>query len=67
MLIADLLFCSNVKVVGFGKAVLGMLTATERILGQHITEGVASVPLGAIEMARRFYPHHLPRPNSRIR
>ena len=55
------------KVVGFGKAVLGMVAALERVLGSDITEGVASVPVGAVETARKFYPHHLPPPHSRIR
>lgn len=58
---------SNVKVVAFGKAVLGMVTALEDILGQHITGGVASVPVGAVDAARRFYPHHVPKPGSKIR
>lgn len=55
------------KVVGFGKAVLGMLTAVERILGDHITEGVASIPAGALETAEKFYPHYIPRANSKIK
>lgn len=55
------------KVVAFGKAVLGMVAAVERILGNHITEGVVSVPIGAVKAARRFYPHHIPRVNKRIR
>lgn len=61
------LSCSNVKVVAFGKAVLGMVAAVERILGNHITEGVVSVPIGAVKAARRFYPHHIPRVNKMIR
>ena len=58
---------SNLKVVAFGKAVLGMVAALEGILGEHITGGVASIPVGAVETARKFYPHHLPRPDGRIR
>lgn len=58
---------SNVKVVAFGKAVLGMVAALEEILGQHITGGVASIPVGAVETAQKFYPNHLPKPGSKIR
>ena len=39
---------SNVKVVAFGKAVLGMVGALESILGGHIVSGVASVPVGSV-------------------
>lgn len=40
--------CSNVKVVAFGKAVLGMVEALESLLEQHIVAGVASVPKGVM-------------------
>ena len=36
----------NISVVAFGKAVLGMAKAVEDILGDHISQGVASIPLG---------------------
>ncbi|XP_060691364.1 glycerate kinase [Hemiscyllium ocellatum] len=36
----------NVYLVGFGKAVLGMAAAMEEILGDHLLQGVISVPLG---------------------
>lgn len=36
----------NISVVAFGKAVLGMAKAVEDILRDHITKGVASIPLG---------------------
>ena len=36
----------NVSVVAFGKAVLGMCKAVEDILKDHITRGVASIPVG---------------------
>ena len=55
------------KVIAFGKAVLGMVTALEQILGDHITEGVASIPVGSLEMARKLFPHHMPQENSKIR
>lgn len=53
--------------VAFGKAVLGMVTALEGVLGSHITGGVASIPVGALETAHKFYPHHMPKPDSKIR
>ena len=40
--------CSNVKVVAFGKAVLGMVEAVETLLRDHIVSGVASVPVGGV-------------------
>ena len=36
----------NVYVAAFGKAVLGMAAAAEEILGDHIVQGIASVPVG---------------------
>ena len=58
--------CSNVKVVAFGKAVLGMLVSLETLLGDHITDGIASVPVGAVEAAQRTdLPHSVSR--SRVR
>ncbi|XP_072928736.1 glycerate kinase-like isoform X1 [Hemitrygon akajei] len=36
----------NVHLVGFGKAVMGMAAAVEPILGDHLVQGVISVPLG---------------------
>lgn len=53
--------------MAFGKAVLGMVAAVERLLGHHVVEGVASVPVGSIETARKFYPHHIPAQGSRVR
>lgn len=53
--------------VAFGKAVLGMVTALEGILDGHVTGGVASIPVGALEAARNFHPHHMPKPSSKIR
>ena len=55
------------KVVAFGKAVLGMVAAVESLMHNHVIGGVASVPVGAMETSRRFYPHHLPSPDSRVR
>ena len=57
----------NVKILGFGKAVLGMVTALERLLGNHISEGVISIPVGSLGAARRFFPDHTPQKNSKIR
>ncbi|NXR24636.1 GLCTK kinase, partial [Cinclus mexicanus] len=36
----------HLYLVGFGKAVLGMAAAAEEILGDHLTRGIISVPLG---------------------
>ncbi|XP_038668248.1 glycerate kinase [Scyliorhinus canicula] len=36
----------NVYLVGFGKAVLGMAAAMEAILGDHLLQGVISIPVG---------------------
>ncbi len=59
--------CRNVKVVAFGKAVLGMVTAVERLIGEHIVEGVASIPVGAMETAKVNFPQHLPLKTSKVR
>lgn len=60
--------CSNVKVVAFGKAVLGMVEALETLLGDHIVGGVASVPRGAMEVSpRRDTLHSVPREKSKVR
>lgn len=53
--------------MAFGKAVLGMVAAAEGLLGNHVVEGVASVPVGAVDTARKFYPHHLPPQGSQVR
>lgn len=57
----------NLYLVGFGKAVLGMAAAAEELLGQHIVQGVISVPKGiraAMEHAGR--QEMLLKPHSRI-
>ncbi|XP_069045709.1 glycerate kinase [Lepisosteus oculatus] len=43
----------NLHLVGFGKAVLGMAAAAERIVGDHLVQGVISVPLGIQEALRQ--------------
>ena len=56
------------KVVAFGKAVLEMLVSLETLLGGHITDGIASVPVGAVEAAQRTdLPHSVSREGSRVR
>ena len=40
------LFCSNVHVVGFGIAVLGMAFELEKMIGKHIKSGAPMFPLG---------------------
>ena len=57
----------NVRVVAFGKAVLGMVAAVESILQDHLVEGVASIPVGAMETARKHYPHHVPSSDSPVK
>ncbi|RUS80656.1 hypothetical protein EGW08_011606 [Elysia chlorotica] len=37
----------NVHVVGFGKAVLGMARALEDSIGDHVVDGVVSIPVGS--------------------
>lgn len=44
---------NNVHVVGFGKAVLGMATEAERILGDHLVGGIISVPHGIQQTLRQ--------------
>ncbi len=55
------------KVAAFGKAVLGMVTALEDVIGEHIMEGVASVPMGTVETAGEAFPQYLPKKDTRIR
>ncbi|XP_051931600.1 glycerate kinase isoform X2 [Hippocampus zosterae] len=50
---------NNVHVVGFGKAVLGMATEAERILGDHLVGGIISVPHGIQQTLRQHGKHHL--------
>lgn len=57
----------NLYLVGFGKAVLGMAAAAEELLGQHLVQGVISVPKGiraAMENAGK--QEMLLKPHSRI-
>lgn len=45
---------NNVHVVAFGKAVIGMVRAAEDMLGDHIVDGVASVPWSLQDTMRRL-------------
>ncbi|XP_066284880.1 glycerate kinase-like [Branchiostoma lanceolatum] len=57
----------NVHVVGFGKAVGGMIRAVEEEVGDHIVGGVASVPLGTQESLRtKGRGDLLPLPDSKV-
>lgn len=51
LLIAERKFSlsNNVHLVGFGKAVLGMAAEAERIVGDHLVQGLVSVPHGIQE------------------
>ncbi|XP_069500103.1 glycerate kinase [Ambystoma mexicanum] len=40
-------------IVGFGKAVLGMAATAEEILGDHLIQGIISIPLGIQECLRK--------------
>ena len=60
-------FPRNVKVIAFGKAVLGMVSAVEDVVGSHITEGIASVPVGSLEVARQAFPKCVPKEGSNVR
>lgn len=58
---------SNVHLVGFGKAVLGMAAEAERIVGDHLIQGIVSVPVGIQETLRRLQkPNMLLSSSSRI-
>ncbi|XP_072025758.1 glycerate kinase-like [Amphiura filiformis] len=58
----------NVHVVGFGKAVIGMVKAIDDILGDHVINGVASVPCGLQEILRTTGRENLlPEQNSKVK
>lgn len=44
----------NLHLVGFGKAVLGMAAETERIVGDHLVQGVISVPHGIQQTLQQY-------------
>uniref|UniRef100_A0A8D0BRK7 Glycerate kinase n=2 Tax=Salvator merianae TaxID=96440 RepID=A0A8D0BRK7_SALMN len=57
----------NLYLVGFGKAVLGMAAAAEDILGDHLIQGVISVPQGIQETLQQSGMREmLLKPGSRI-
>lgn len=57
----------NLHLVGFGKAVLGMAAAAEELLGQHLVQGVISVPKGIrAAMERAGKQEMLLKPHSRV-
>uniref|UniRef100_A0A1A8PK58 Glycerate kinase n=2 Tax=Nothobranchius pienaari TaxID=704102 RepID=A0A1A8PK58_9TELE len=58
----------NLHLVGFGKAVLGMAAEVERIVGDHLVNGVISVPHGIQQTLRQHGKSHLLlKENSRIK
>ena len=42
--------------LGFGKAVIGMVAEVDRLLGDHIVEGLASIPVGITATMREHKP-----------
>ncbi|XP_064310043.1 glycerate kinase isoform X1 [Phalacrocorax carbo] len=57
----------DLYLVGFGKAVLGMATAAEEILGDHLVRGIISVPVGIQESLQRAgMQEMLLKPHSKI-
>ncbi|XP_071350414.1 glycerate kinase [Trachinotus anak] len=58
----------NLHMVGFGKAVLGMASEAERIMGDHLVKGVISVPHGIQQILQQHGKDHLLlKENSRIK
>ncbi|XP_046405661.1 glycerate kinase [Ischnura elegans] len=53
----------NCFLVGFGKAVLGMSSELEKILGEHLVKGIISVPAGA-QSTFQHIEDMLPKPGS---
>ncbi|PIK33843.1 putative glycerate kinase [Apostichopus japonicus] len=49
----------NVHIAAFGKAVVGMVSAAEHCLGDHIVSGVASTPVGLKEALQNAGKSHL--------
>ncbi|KAL9706808.1 hypothetical protein quinque_010326 [Culex quinquefasciatus] len=56
----------NYHLVGFGKAVLGMAVQMERILGDRLTSGCISIPVGTLERFRGEQDFQLSRANRDI-
>jgi glycerate-2-kinase len=57
----------NIRVVGFGKAVLGILRALQDIVGDHIASASVIVPIGAQEAVGANRPEQLPHANAHTR
>jgi len=45
---------NNVHIIAFGKAVIGMVRAADDILGDHIVDGIASVPWSIQDTMKRL-------------
>jgi glycerate-2-kinase len=56
----------NVRVLAFGKAVLGMVAALDGLLHDHIRDGHASIPAGLLATYRAAHPDLLPPPSCRV-
>ncbi|TSM36144.1 Glycerate kinase [Bagarius yarrelli] len=57
----------NLHLVGFGKAVLGMAAEAERIVGDHLVQGIISVPHGIQETLQHHKRNMLLDPSSKIK
>eukprot|EP00040_Diaphanoeca_grandis_P018772 m.98793 g.98793 ORF g.98793 m.98793 type:complete len:461 (-) comp27097_c0_seq2:36-1418(-) len=56
----------NVRVYGFGKAVIGMVAAVDELLGDHVADGLVSIPKGTITTMQANHPEFLPKQTSKI-
>lgn len=56
----------NCYIIGFGKAVLGMAVELERLLGEHLVDGVLSVPVGIMDTMKHI-PESLPIENTKLK
>lgn len=43
----------NVYIVAFGKAACGMSRAAETVLSNHLVKGIASIPVGSLEILKK--------------
>ncbi|UJR28517.1 hypothetical protein I4U23_009755 [Adineta vaga] len=53
----DVILDHNLYIAAFGKAALGMCRAVNELYHEHIIKGIASIPVGTIEQAKRKDVH----------